>query len=181
MKKVIILLSIFIGLYAQAEYNHKTDNRGYFYLNIGIEYLPMDNFKYTGTPFDFKYGGHVTQQSFIEAGITVRGPVNNRDSDSPFIGPSVRYRYEFYNNSQWIPGLDVALMIGTKSSSVTTAKEIDSSTFITIGSELGIYVRTFVSKSHSIMLRLGTTYFGKFWNNIDQLKLSTSVGIQWFF
>ncbi len=180
MKKILILIFAFTSLYAQAEYNHKTDNRGYFYLNIGVEYVPMDNLKYTGVPLDFKYGGHVTQQSFVEAGVIFRGNISNRDSDSPFVGPSVGYKYEFYNNTQWIPGLDFTLMIGPNLSSVTKESEEITSYSVIVGFELGVYMKTFVSRSHAITLRMGATHFGKFWNNIDQLKVSTSVGIQWF-
>lgn len=181
MKKIIItLLFIFIGTYAQADSYEKSSKRGYLYIGVGSEFLPMNDFRYVGTPFDIKYGGYVSSQSFVEIGFSTRKSTTAGEFDVMF-GPNIKYGYDFIKDTQWVPGLDVSVLIGPRWQ--TKASSEEGELFLTIGFELGLYVRTFISRSHAIMLRSGISKGEEAFSDFDSKHLKTylHVVVQWFF
>ncbi len=151
------------------------ENTGFFYINLGGEVIPADNFEYHTSVVGIHFGGLISQQNAFRAGLKI----TTAKVEHSFL--SFQYEYSFTDSSQWILGIDAALLVGFKSE-YNKEKEEDIYT-IGGGFELGPYLRAFISKSHALLLRAGVTYDT---STDDEFDLNNSraylnLGIQWYF
>ncbi len=181
MKKIIILLFVLTSFYAQAESNQKVWKNKYFNINLASDFFPDDNSGFfLGIPnaffLDARYGGYITQQSFAEVGFSLRNNHTTGKKGEFFFGPMVKYNYDFTKDSQWIPGLDIVLLIGSQGHK--TDEELNY--FLVMSLEFGLYIRLVISKSYVILLKSGySTLIENF--ETDETEPYTRLVMQWFF
>ena len=142
---------------------------GFFSLSIGHEALPIRSFAYHGTNISFRYGGYLSEQSGFEGGI--RWGI----LDAWFI--VLKYNYDWITHRRWTPGLDVSVMVGTYPYRHSNRQWLD------LGLEIGPYIKSFISRSHALVLRTGLAYDTSLLTvpNLVDLRLYLSLGIQWHF
>ena len=193
MKKIVILPILFIGFYAQAESipqaeptiqtesvqtESDQEKTGFFSFSLGGEVTPNNFINYHSTTVDIKFGGKISQHSSFGAGVKITtGP------DYLF---AFQYVYNFIKSNQWIPGVDFSLLVGPSILDFTYDHEDDSSGFpLTGGFEFGPHLKTFISKSHALLLRTGVTILVSKNNRDDDIYASTRIylnlGFQWHF
>ena len=185
IKKITILSTFFIGSYIQAESMQiKTDqeNTAFFSISTGGEVVPANDFKYRFTTVDIKFGREVSQHSSFAAGLTV--PTS--EIQHSFL--VFQYAYSFIKDSQWIPGIDISLLIGFQNEGDGPPRfelfgGARDAYFLAGGFELGPYLKTFISKTYALFLRAGVSYDQ---NVVDDFDLTDSriylnLGIQRYF
>ncbi|MDE0119962.1 MAG: hypothetical protein OXM55_08160 [Bdellovibrionales bacterium] len=199
MKKpnIIILLSLFfIAPYIQAEimpqmestraYTEQEENTGFFSFGIGGEVIPADYFSYYTTVFNFRYGGIISKQSSFTAGLKLT--IHNVTHS--FL--AFQYLYSFTEGHKWVPGIDISLLIGFQrakpplfmASSHKVVSFIEDEYHLSGGLELGPYLKTFISKSHALLLRTGVTIDTTTWKDgpcWTDFRAYLNLAIQWYF
>ena len=160
--------------YKTTDYSLTTRSRsttGFFSLSLGHIALPLRYFEYYDITLNFRYGGYVSEQSSFEAGV--------KFGIKESILVMLKYNYDFLSGKRWIPGLDIALLLGRFGIYESRSRYLDA------GLEVGPYVRVFISKSHALFLRTGvvvdTSRLHTHINIADELKLYLNLGIQWHF
>ena len=201
MKQIYLLALLFIfsiSAYAQEEaspqkeapsqYDEKT---GFVTVNLGGEITPVDGLKYYSTIIGLKAGGLIAQRQSFNAGLKL---FTSQIADSFLY---FNYAYSFTGGRQWIPGMDISLLIGlntvkekTEERSSRLFKEekdylYEYSYYPTIGLELGPYLKTFISNSFALLLRTGVTHSINT-NDVEdfdirELRVYLNLGVQWYF
>ena len=203
MKKIIILLILFIGFYAQAESisqaeptaqaesaqveTDREEKISFFSFSLGVEVIQKNDLTHAKT-LDMKFGGNISQHSSFGAGVKIT-------SDNHLL-LGFQYAYSFTKDKKWIPGMDFSLLIGYQIS--TTPRERK---YLTTGYkhpytsnknnfvnnfELGPYLKIFISKSHALLLRTGISGYNStdsFFHSdfIKKSKIYLNLGLQWYF
>lgn len=180
MKKIMWSI-LFIGLYAQAESTSNTESisetesaqekmekekTGFFSFSLGGEVIPTNEFEHHTTVIGIKFGSQISQKSSFETGLKV----TTTKVEQSFL--TFQYGYSFINNSRWMPGLDAALLLGLK--------EEEDVYKLSGGFELGPYLKTFISKSHALILRGGITHDINISDTLSQLRIYLNLGVQWY-
>ena len=141
---------------------------GFFSISIGGEAIPLDNFIFDAIVSSITFGGTLSKQSSFEAGVKL---VDNG-------GLLFRYGYSFMEGQKWIPGVDITLLA---SASYNDYKQ--DAWKVSGGFELGPYLKTFISHSHSLFVRTGVAHYAtigeKF--DIEEFRMYLNLGIQWHF
>ena len=183
MKKLYaILLSLFFVVsYAQADAmpqveptltNTEQEDTGFFSLGLGGEVTPKQYFAYYTTVVSLRYGGVISEQSSFNAGVKI----TPEKMHSSLL--ALQYAYSFIKGRKWIPGIDVSLLVGfTAQWGYTTTYTLSG------GFELGPYLKTFISKSHALLLRTGITYDTSTASDFDltDSRVYLNLVIQWYF
>ena len=177
MKKILLSM-VFISFYAQAELvqvEADPEKTGFFSFSLGGEVLPAQDFLYKTPTIGIKFGGKISQQSSFEAGLKIK----ILDIEHSFL--AFQYGYSFIEGSQWIPGIDVALLVGFKRD--FNKKEEENTYTLAGGVELGPYLKTFISKSHALLLRTGVTYDTSTDDDFDltNSRVYLNLGLQYYF
>lgn len=181
MKKILLSI-LFIGLYAQAEsmpqaesipqtesmLKVESEKTGFFSISLGGEVIPLDNFTVDAIVTNITFGGKISEQSFFEVGVKL---VDNG-------GLLFRYGYSFMKGRHWIPGVDITLL-----ASIGYNGAFEKPWRLSGGLELGPYLKTFISNSYALFVRLGMAHYAVIGENIDIEKFRTylNLGIQWHF
>ena len=151
------------------------DTTGFFSLSVGIETQPMYYFTHYSTSLSFRYGGYFSAQHGFEAGVKM--------STQEYIMIMLKYNYDFIRDNKWVPGLDIALLVGTSYSGNKLSQLGKDS--LDAGLEIGPYIKTFISRSHALCLRTGVAYdtSGRHQGGLYLLdfRLYLDLGIQWHF
>lgn len=192
MKKTATLLSIlFIGFYAQAESMPQTksatqvesvqaevdpEKTGFFSFNLGGEVIPANSFEYYTSVVGLAFGGKISQHSSFRAGIKA----TIARIEQSFL--TFQYGYSFIEGSQWVPGADVALLIGFKKDPEKEKERIFKVSTLSVGAELGPYLKAHISRSHALLLRVGVTYDTSTDDEFDltNLRIYLNLGLQWY-
>lgn len=200
MKKILlsILCStfLFISFYTQADTktdNTKTDTKepsipamdspsssyektGFFHFSLGGEVSPQDDFEYHTTIITIKFGGIISQQNSFNAGIKF----TTHKIEHSFL--VFQYSYDFIDGTKWVPGVDATLLLGFK------RYDTDEDTYeykykLSAGFELGPYLKTFISRSHALLLRAGATLDTSTEGSLDltESRIYLNLGFQWYF
>ncbi len=144
---------------------------GFFSLSVGHESQPVYYFKYYSTSLSFRYGGYFSEQHGFEAGI--------KTSIREYLMITLKYNYDFTRDSKWVPGLDMALLVGMSGDYHKLGRNLVA------GGEIGPYIKTFISRSHALFLRTGVTYDTSGLNegglHLPDFRLYLNLGIQWHF
>ena len=180
MKKIILSIFFIIGFYAQAELvqvEADPEETGFFSYTLGGEVLPAQDFLYQTPTASITFGGKISQQSSFEAGLKIK-IMEIQHSSLAF-----RYGYSFIKGSQWIPGIDVVLLVGFKRSFYKKKEETENEYTLAGGAELGPYLKTFISKSHALLLRVGVTYDTSTDDDFDltNSRVYLNLGLQYYF
>ena len=155
--------------------NQNNDEKAFFSIDLGGEVTPAYNLRYNSTVIGLKVGGLISQQQTFNAGLKI----TTARFASSFL--SFNYAYSFVKGRQWIPGVDISLLVGLNEEK----KSSDYSYYPTIGLELGPYLKTFISNSFALLLRSGVTHSintnaaGDF--DFRELRLYLNLGVQWYF
>ena len=185
MKKVLLSIIFFTGFYAQAESVVQTESvqvkdeqekTGFFSFNLGGAVI-SENFNYHSTTVDIKFGGKISQHSSFGVGVKITS------LDYLF---TFQYIYNFTKSEQSIPGVDFSLLVGPNTSVFNYDKDDNHIGFpLTGGFEFGPHLKTFISKSHALLLRTGVTILVSKNNRDDDIYASTRIylnlGFQWHF
>lgn len=145
------------------------EKTGFFSVSIGGEVLPVDNFVIDAIVSSITYGGTLSKHSSFEAGVKL---VDNG-------GLLFRYGYSFTKGRQWVPGVDVTLLI---SAAYGGSYNIDSWR-LKGGFELGPYLKTFISRSHSLFVRTGVAHYATMGDDFDiaKFRMYLNLGVKWHF
>ena len=150
---------------------------GFFSLSFQPEALPLKYLEYYDTSVNFAYGGYFNEQNGFTAGVRA----NMRDG--LFI--MLKYNYDFITGSKWIPGMDISLLVGSYNHARYKKynREAKPKSWIDAGLEIGPYIKTFISRSHALVLRTGLAYDTSqlMVPNLSDIRLYLSLGIQWHF
>ena len=155
--------------------NQDDEKTGFFSLNIGGEVTPSEKFAYHTTVVGLNFGGLITQQHTFNAGLKF----TTARIESSFL--TFNYAYSFIKGRQWIPGVDISLLIGLRQTYDTIKNE--NVYLPSIGGELGPYLKTFISRSHALILRAGVTHDTNTEGDFDfqDLRMYLNLGVQWYF
>ena len=210
MKKshVILLSLFFITPYAQAEvmpqqaevmpqtestqaYTQQEENTGFFSFGLGGEVIPADYFSYYTTVVNFRYGGIISERSSFTAGLKL----TTHNITNSFL--AFQYAYSFTEGHKWVPGIDISLLIGFQREADNRVIPLSDNLgpgyilykkpayHLSGGLELGPYLKTFISKSHALLLRTGvaidtTTLVEDGFDGTD-FRAYLNLAIQWYF
>ena len=145
----------------------KKEKTGFFSVSIGGEVIPVDNFVIDAIVSSITYGGILSKQSSFEAGIKL---VDNG-------GLLFRYGYSFTKDRQWVPGMDVTLLISAAYGGSNDSWKLKG------GFELGPYLKTFISRSHSLFVRTGIAHYATIGDDFDiaKFRIYLNLGVKWHF
>lgn len=177
---LIFLLTFFITAYAQAEstpqvestpqtelmpIQYNQEKTGFFSISIGGEAIPLDNLAFDAVVSSITFGGTLSKRSSFEAGVKF---VDNG-------GLLFRYGYSFKEGRHWVPGVDATLLV---SASYALEKWA-----INGGVELGLYLKTFISHSHSLFVRTGVAHYAAINKDFDiaKFRIYLNLGVRWHF
>ena len=141
---------------------------GFFSISIGGEAIPLDNFAFDAIVSSITFGGTLSKQSSFEAGIKL---VDNG-------GLLFRYGYSFMEGQQWIPGVDITLLV-----SAGYAPSLEEPWTVRGGFELGPYLKTSISHSHTLFVRTGVAHYAAVGEDFDieEFRMYLNLGIKWYF
>ena len=157
--------------------NRKT---GFFSGGIRSEFTPSDEFLYYDSSVNLRYGHYISKHSFFEAGID-----SNYLSKPIFF--HLKYGYDLIAMGRTIPGIDISLLVGVEKrknlgypsypykykniseeeyvrrvedyeKKSEEIREEESKVSLAVGFAVGMYVKTFVSRSAALVLRVGATH-----------------------
>ena len=186
MQKIAILSILFIGLYAQAESipqaeptaqtasaqveTDQEEKAGFFAFNLGGEVVPANSLEYYTSVIGLTFGSKISQNSSFRAGIKA----TIAKIEQSFL--TFQYGYSFIESSKWVPGADVALLIGFKKD---YEKEVS---ILSAGFELGPYLKAHISRSQALLLRVGVTYDTSTDKEFDltNSRIYLNLGLQWY-
>lgn len=184
--KIIIFLSFvfFMCSYASAEEGEK--RMGFFAVDFINEFTPPDAFAYYASSFDIKFGGQLIPQNTMALGIRV-----------PFKSGVVilKYNYDFIRSGNWIPGISVSALFGISPQTQFPLNEEmseaglkkfkkENQRFLTVGMNLGVFVKKFISRNIAVLVRTGISHeliSVKDPKGVDDLTVNMyiGVGVRW--
>ena len=155
MKNLLVVILLVCGLYASADM-HGMEREGYFTVHVGMDVASFDVKNVFGA---LGYGRNLMFQGsysgFVELGL--KG-LNN-------IMLFVKYGYEFMEYSDFSFGLDTALLFGMAGVELGNIGDFDNLGF---GNTLGVFAKTKISDSLSVLLRAGLKHDTAF-DNVDSI------------
>lgn len=188
---LIFSLTFFITVYAQAESTpqvestsqtestsqaesmpvvpYNQEKTGFYSVSIGGEAIPLDNLTNAGFFATITFGATLSKRSSFEGGIKL---VETNG------GLLFRYGYSFKEGRHWVPGVDVTLLVSAHQLSYPSEKMAISGGF-----ELGPYLKTFISHSHSLFIRTGVTHYavvGEYFD-IAKFRMYLNLGVKFHF
>ena len=183
---ISLALIFFMGSYVSAEEGEK--RTGFFAVDFINEFTPADAFAYYDSSFDIQFGGELIPQNTMALGIRV-----------PFEKSGavlLKYNYDFIRSGNWIPGVSVSALFGItrrkggpiyiSHSSEAELKKLEERNrrFLTVGMNLGVFVKKFISRNIAVLIRTGISHeliSVKDPKGIDDLTVNMyiGVGVRW--
>ncbi len=186
-----------------------TKKSGFLTLGIGNEFIPLDNFIHDRFSIYLRYGRYLSKQSFFSAGI--KSAYSDFFNNAYFL--QLKYGYDLIKNGAWIPGLDFSIFLGVGNKKYLTSRplypyrnesiseqeyqkkileydkkldnyEKERRRFLALGFDLGTYIKSFVSPTTALVLRVGAGHdSSEGWDNFDLMdtKIYINLALQWYF
>ena len=135
-------------------------------------------FQYHDSSLDLKFGGQLMPQHTAELGIRLSSLASS--------AVLLKYNYDFISeeNWSWIPGVSGTVLLGVTPYVVDASSTRPKPRYLTYGGNVEVFLRKFVSKNVSAVIRLGVSHeliavVGPDFSDFD-VSAYVSVGVRWY-